>query len=82
MIAELLVYLGAALVLIAMLSNCFTEVLTYAKELHANQVRKGSGVPYIAHLLGVASLALGYGAIQRRQRRHALVLSLIGGSIS
>jgi GTP pyrophosphokinase len=45
-----------------MLSNRFTEALTYATELHANQVRKGSGVPYIAHLLGVASIALEYGA--------------------
>lgn len=45
-----------------MLSNRFTEALTYATELHANQVRKGSGVPYIAHLLGVTSIALEYGA--------------------
>jgi GTP pyrophosphokinase len=45
-----------------MLSHRFTEALIYATELHANQVRKGSGVPYIAHLLGVASIALEYGA--------------------
>lgn len=45
-----------------MLSNRFTEALTYATQLHADQVRKGSGVPYIAHLLGVASIALEYGA--------------------
>ncbi|MBW4606010.1 MAG: HD domain-containing protein [Hassallia sp. WJT32-NPBG1] len=45
-----------------MLSERFTEALTYATQLHANQVRKGSGVPYIAHLLGVASIALEYGA--------------------
>lgn len=44
------------------LSNRFTEALTYATQLHANQVRKGSGVPYVAHLLGVASIALEYGA--------------------
>ena len=44
------------------LSNRFTEALTYATELHATQVRKGSGVPYIAHLLGTASIALEYGA--------------------
>ncbi|MGB3263253.1 MAG: HD domain-containing protein [Microcoleus sp.] len=30
--------------------------------MHATQVRKGSGVPYIAHLLGTASIALEYGA--------------------
>lgn len=45
-----------------MLSKRFTAALTYATELHANQVRKGSGVPYIAHLLGVVSIALEYGA--------------------
>ena len=45
-----------------MLSERFTIALTYATQLHANQVRKGSGVPYVAHLLGVASIALEYGA--------------------
>ncbi|NHC33144.1 HD domain-containing protein [Scytonema millei] len=45
-----------------MLSSRFTEALTYATELHANQVRKSSGVPYISHLLGVTSIALEYGA--------------------
>jgi GTP pyrophosphokinase len=45
-----------------MLSHRFTEALIYATQLHATQVRKGSGVPYIAHLLGVASIALEYGA--------------------
>ncbi|MBW4642788.1 MAG: HD domain-containing protein [Goleter apudmare HA4340-LM2] len=45
-----------------MLSERFTAALTYATQLHAKQVRKGSGVPYIAHLLGVASIALEYGA--------------------
>jgi (p)ppGpp synthase/HD superfamily hydrolase len=43
------------------LTDRFTEALVYATQLHANQVRKGSGVPYIAHLLGVASLVLEYG---------------------
>ena len=43
------------------LSTRFQEALTFATELHAQQVRKGSGVPYIAHLLGVASLVLEYG---------------------
>ncbi|MEG4799620.1 HD domain-containing protein [Microcoleus sp. ARI1-B5] len=44
------------------LSNRFSDALTYAAELHATQIRKGSGVPYIAHLLGTASIALEYGA--------------------
>lgn len=45
-----------------MLSEKFTEALTFATQLHATQKRKGSGVPYIAHLLGTASIALEYGA--------------------
>lgn len=45
-----------------MLSKRFNEALTFAADLHATQTRKGSGVPYIAHLLGVASIALEYGA--------------------
>ncbi|MBI9044313.1 MAG: HD domain-containing protein [Anaerolineaceae bacterium] len=40
----------------------FEEALCYAARLHNSQQRKGSGVPYIAHLLGVASIALEYGA--------------------
>ncbi len=44
------------------LSNRFSEAPIYAAELHATQIRKGSGVRYIAHLLGTASIALEYGA--------------------
>jgi GTP pyrophosphokinase len=44
------------------ISKRFTEALVFAAQLHATQVRKGSRVPYIAHLLAVASLALEYGA--------------------
>ena len=45
-----------------MLSERFTNALTYATQLHAAQTRKGGGVPYIAHLLGVTSIALENGA--------------------
>lgn len=44
------------------LSQRFTDALTFATVLHANQIRKGSGVPYISHLLGVTSIALEHGA--------------------
>ena len=44
------------------LTERFNEVLQYAVRLHAGQVRKVSGEPYAAHLLGVTSLALDYGA--------------------
>lgn len=41
-----------------MLTNRFEEALVYAARLHKKQTRKGSGIPYIAHLLGVTSLVL------------------------
>lgn len=44
------------------LSTQFSEALVYAAALHAEQRRKISGEPYVAHLLGVASIALEYGA--------------------
>ena len=37
------------------------DATTFALTIHARQTRKGSGVPYIAHLLGVASLVLEHG---------------------
>ncbi len=43
------------------MSKRFTEALSYAATLHANQKRKGSGEPYIGHLLGVTSLVLQHG---------------------
>jgi (p)ppGpp synthase/HD superfamily hydrolase len=36
----------------------FDEALALASSLHRSQTRKASGVPYMAHLLGVASLVL------------------------
>jgi GTP pyrophosphokinase len=44
------------------LSTRFEDALVYATRLHARQKRKGKDVPYIAHLLGVASIALEFGA--------------------
>jgi (p)ppGpp synthase/HD superfamily hydrolase len=37
------------------LSQLFDHALVYAAELHRAQVRKGSGIPYISHLLSVSS---------------------------
>jgi len=36
------------------------RALALASRLHRNQQRKGSGVPYLSHLLGVASIVLEY----------------------
>ena len=40
------------------LSSRFEQALTFAAQLHARQARKGTTVPYVAHLLGVAALVL------------------------
>ncbi len=39
----------------------FAEALTYAAYLHREQTRKGSDLPYVSHLLGVASIVMEYG---------------------
>ncbi len=39
-----------------------SAALAFAVRIHAGQVRKGSSIPYISHLLAVASIALDYGA--------------------
>jgi (p)ppGpp synthase/HD superfamily hydrolase len=41
-----------------MLSQRFFDAVRYAADAHADQTRKGTSVPYLAHLLGVASLVL------------------------
>ncbi len=41
-----------------LLSPRFESALLLASQLHAGQLRKGTGVPYIAHLMGVAALVL------------------------
>jgi GTP pyrophosphokinase len=40
----------------------FESALVYAHQVHQHQRRKGTGIPYIAHILGVAALAMEYGA--------------------
>ncbi len=40
------------------LSRRFEEALTYATQVHEGHLRKGSAVPYVAHLLGVCALVL------------------------
>lgn len=45
----------------SILSARFHEAMTYAAELHARQLRKGTEIPYVAHLLAVASIVLEHG---------------------
>ena len=42
-------------------SEKFNEALAYAAQLHRHQVRKGSDIPYITHVMGVAWLVGEYG---------------------
>ena len=44
------------------LSPNFEEALIYATRVHGGQLRKKTQVPYIGHLLGVAAIAMEYGA--------------------
>lgn len=43
------------------LSPRFREALDWAADLHRSQVRKGTEIPYVSHLLAVASLVLEHG---------------------
>jgi len=40
----------------------FATAMTYAHQVHQGQRRKGTGIPYIAHILGVTAIAIEYGA--------------------
>ena len=46
------------------LSKAFDEALVYASDLHRDQIRKGSGIPYIAHLMSVSSRVLSAGGTE------------------
>src|SRR5690242_6952881 len=41
-----------------LLGERFERALQFAAAMHRTQVRKGSGIPYIGHLLGVCSLVI------------------------
>ena len=43
------------------LTERFTRAVDYARVAHAEHFRKGSGIPYIYHLLGVSSLVIEFG---------------------
>lgn len=45
-----------------MLTKRISEALALAVEAHAGQLRKGTEIPYVSHVMGVASLALDFGA--------------------
>lgn len=43
-----------------LLTDRFQQAFALASKLHATQVRKGTSVPYLAHLMSVAALVLEY----------------------
>jgi (p)ppGpp synthase/HD superfamily hydrolase len=42
-------------------SERFDDALLYASRLHRTQIRKGSGIPYVSHLLAVCALVIEHG---------------------
>jgi (p)ppGpp synthase/HD superfamily hydrolase len=46
------------------LTRRFDEALAFAVDLHREQPRKGTGVPYVSHLLSVAALVLEHGGTE------------------
>jgi (p)ppGpp synthase/HD superfamily hydrolase len=55
-----------------MLTERFDEALAYAVRLHAAQLRKGTEIPYVSHLLGVCALVLEDGGDE-----HEAIASLL-----
>ena len=46
---------------VTQLTDRFDRALVYATHVHAGQVRKGTSIPYVSHLLAVAAIVLEYG---------------------
>ncbi len=46
------------------MTSLFDEAFRLAHEVHGRALRKGTAIPYIAHVLGVAAIALEYGATE------------------
>ena len=46
------------------LTSRFDEAFKYAHDAHRAQVRKGTGIPYVGHLMGVASIVLDDGGTE------------------
>ena len=46
------------------LTTRFDDALVYARQLHAGQIRKGTTIPYVAHLQGVTAIVLEHGGTE------------------
>lgn len=49
-----------------MLTQRFTDALALAHNLHRNQMRKGTKIPYISHLMAVSGLVLEHGGSENQ----------------
>ena len=47
-----------------MLTDRYDEAFQYAHELHGNQKRKGTSIPYISHLMIVSALVIENGGTE------------------
>ena len=54
----------------------FSDALVYAAELHRSQLRKGTPIPYVSHLLAVASIVLEHGGDE-----HEAIAALLHDAI-
>jgi GTP pyrophosphokinase len=50
--------------MVSMLSPRFCDALVYATQLHRDQRRKGTHIPYVSHLLAVTALVLEHGGTE------------------
>jgi (p)ppGpp synthase/HD superfamily hydrolase len=49
---------------VTVLTDRFSRAVDYARVAHAAQLRKGTRIPYITHLLGVAALVIEFGGTE------------------
>jgi (p)ppGpp synthase/HD superfamily hydrolase len=56
-----------------LLTQRFEYAVGYANRIHSHQTRKGTGIPYLTHLLGVASLVMENGAQSEEEVIGALL---------
>jgi len=47
-----------------LITSRFSKAFTFAANLHAQQTRKGTTIPYIAHLMAVAAIVLEHGGTE------------------
>lgn len=47
-------------------SDLFKEALSFATELHRSQVRKGTRIPYVSHLLAVTAIVMKHGGTEEQ----------------